>query len=493
MLPRIFGIETEFGCLVRDPTLGRPDDVVERLKECAFTQARLGLIDLHARDYAFEPARCGGFLINGARLYVDEVGHHEEYATPECCELRDLVAHEKAGQRILQRLIEQMGLAGRVSFHNNAIDHFAGHTFGGHENYLVTLEDGLRNDALQLLLPFLVTRQIFAGAGRVGGHRITRREHRRNGPLLAEHQAEGVWVSDFYTVEIDPSATYQLSQRADHITYTSSPRVRFSRAIINPKRGARASPNDLRRLHLLFGEANMMEYALALKVGTTCLALDLVEQRTVGREVLLKDVLGTLHSVSRDASLRWLVVRQDGRTISAVDVQRLYLAQAQRCLRGRDPDTDWILDEWEAVLDQLERDPMQLADRLDWVAKRRLLELYMHALQDEGVGWGSDMLVSLDLEYHDIDPAHGLYYALEDCGAVRRLVDDTHIELATRLPPSNTRACARGRIVAELLRRGARTYAIDWDMIYLDQRRRLALRDPFGPHEEEMATFLRLL
>jgi hypothetical protein len=488
MLPRVFGIETEFGCLVRNPAFGRAENIVEAVKDHVFLQARLGLIDLHARDYSFEPAGCGGFLINGARLYVDEVGSHEEYATPECSSLRELVAHERAGQRILQRALEELGLAGVVSFHNNSVDHFAGHTFGCHENYLVALGDRFFREGLPFLLPFLVTRQIFAGAGRVGGHRIKRPDYGWAG--LLRRDAGQLWLTDVYAVELDPTVTYQLSQRADHILHTVSPRVRFNRAIINPKRSMRTSFNDLRRLHLLFGEGNMSEYALALKVGTTCLVLDLVEQNAVGEEVCLRDPLATLRRVSRDPSLRWLVERADGSTISAVDLQRLYLRRAQRLLQGRDPDTDWILREWEDVLDGLERDPMELADRLDWVAKRRLLELYM---AEEGVSWGADILVSLDLEYHNIDPSRGLYYALQDCGRMRRLVDDEQIELATRLAPQHTRARARSRAVAGLLARGVRTYVIDWDMVYVDRERRLVLQDPCNPYDQETTEFLREL
>ena len=145
---RIFGIETEFGCFVRDESVGRPERVVEKVKDCVFYRLRRGLIDLHSRDFAFEPARGGGFLINGGRLYIDAVGDHEEYATPECSRLADIVAHEKAGQRILQEALQALGWQDKVSFYNNAVDHFGGHTFGCHENYLVSIEDRYFLDSL---------------------------------------------------------------------------------------------------------------------------------------------------------------------------------------------------------------------------------------------------------------------------------------------------------------------------------------------------------
>src|SRR5687768_10089372 len=127
---RIFGIETEFGCLVHDPVAGTPEEIVERVKTHVFQRQKLGVIDLHARDYTFEPARAGGFLMNGGRLYVDAVGDHEEYATAECTDVLDVTAHERAGHRILQDALQDLGLAGSVSFHNNSVDHFGGHTFG---------------------------------------------------------------------------------------------------------------------------------------------------------------------------------------------------------------------------------------------------------------------------------------------------------------------------------------------------------------------------
>src|SRR5580658_3798609 len=134
---RIFGVETEFGCLVSDPTLGTPEAAVEIIKEHLFHEMRLGAIDLHARDDVFEPAQSGGFLMNGARLYIDAVGSHLEYATAECRQLKDLVANDRAGQRQIVRAINELDLSDAVSVYNNSVDHYGGHTFGCHENYLV--------------------------------------------------------------------------------------------------------------------------------------------------------------------------------------------------------------------------------------------------------------------------------------------------------------------------------------------------------------------
>lgn len=485
---RVFGIETEFGCLVRDPSVGTPEEIVEQIKDHTFLRKKLGVIDLHARNYAFEPAHSGGFLMNGARLYVDAVGSHEEYATPECASIFDVVTWDKAGHRILQEVIHDLGLQGTVSLHNNSVDHFGGHTFGCHENYLVRTEHLYFSNALSYLIPFLVTRQIFAGAGRVGGHRLNHSDLRRNVMTFSDREVDYLWIHDFYGVEIDRSVDYQLSQRADHIVNLISSRVRFNRALINPRRDSYYDFSGMHRLHLLFGEANMSEYAMALKVGTTCLAIRLAEMRALPRTVYLASPLEALRSISRDPTWKWLVKRQDGRTISAVDVQRHYLEAAQAHLAGEDEETDWVLHEWEEVLDLLEKDPMSLSDRLDWVAKRRLLETFMEA---EGVQWGDDVLHSLDLEYHNIDPASGLYYGLEAEGAMRRVTTDLAITNATRTAPSNTRAWARGYVVRELLNRKVRRYAVDWDSVYVDQNRRLELNNPLRSYRHEATRFVR--
>ena len=510
MHERICGIETEFGCLVHDPRLGSAEAIVETVKDYALTEKKLGLIDLHARDYAFEPARGGGFLINGGRLYVDAVGDHEEYATPECSSLFDVITWDRAGHRLLQGVLDDLGMAEEVSFHNNSVDHFGGHTFGCHENYLVDLDADHFQHTLAYLLPFLVTRQIFAGVGRVGGHRLNHSDLRHNVMDIGEHVADTLWVSHIYGVEIDETVDFQLSQRADHIVRTIASRVRFNRAIINPKWETFYAFNHLHRLHLLFGESNMSEYAAALKVGTTRIALELVEENLVPEAALLANPLEALKTVSRDPSWRWTVRRQDGSTIGAVDLQRLYLEAAKRRLSKLDEETDWVLREWESTLDALERDPWELEDRLDWVAKRRLVETYREA---EGVSWQAEILQSLDLEYHNINPEKGLYHGLQEIGAVQRVTTDEAIREATHRAPDNTRASARARVIQALIKEGCRRYVIDWDGVYVGKfapssgahiglaverdkghagrSNHLELRDPFKTYDGEVRRFMK--
>lgn len=479
---RVIGIETEFGCLVRDPSLGPPEAVVEGVKDYAFLGKRIGLIDLHSRDFAFEPARSGGFLLNGGRLYVDEVGSHEEYATPECRSVFAAAACDRAGRVVLQSLLDDLGYAERVSFHNNSVDHFGGHTFGCHENYLVTADDGFYTTGMQLLLPFLVTRQIFAGVGRVGGHRLNRNSLRKNVMQLGEYEVDYLWVDNFYGVELDDSVPYQLSQRADHILRTVSGRVRFNRAIVNPKRDTFYEYGNRHRLHLLFGEANMSEYANVLKLGTTSIVLELLESRLVPADVRLENPLAALKSVSRDQTLKWPVRRADGTTMGAVDVQRRYLDRAVRHLAGRDAETDWILREWEHTLDALESDPMSTADRLDWAMKRRLLEDYM---AETGVPWSDVALHSLDMEYHNLNPRTGLYFGLEEEGMVRRVLTDEAVSEAVFSPPADTRALGRARAIAGLVGRRRSGYIVDWDVVHVDRKWTLEMPDPLRTYAAE--------
>jgi proteasome accessory factor A len=297
-----------------------------------------------------------------------------------------------------------------------------------------------------------------------------------------------VWVSNFYGVEIDRTVDFQLSQRADHIVKTISSRVRFNRAIINPKWDSYYSYADLHRLHVLFGEANMSDYALMLKVGTTSLALELIEDGWPPRGVEMTDPLGALRQVSRDPTWRWLVRLRDGRTISAVDLQRLYLKEAARRYGGRDTQTDWVLSEWNRTLDDLERDPMSTANRLDWTAKRKL---YLQFMEQNGAGWHDDILQSLDLEYHNVNREVGLSAGLEDAGDLERLVTGERVDQAVVAPPENTRAFARGQIVRTLLERNSARYVVDWDAIYLDRNRQLELRNPLHTYEKESSRFLR--
>lgn len=477
---RIFGVETEFGTLVADDTLGPSEGIVEVLKDYLFRDLKLGLLDIHSRDEVFEPAESGGFLLNGGRLYIDAVGDHLEYATAECRSLKDLVANDRAGQRQIIRAVKDLGLEDVVSIYNNSIDHFGGHTFGCHENYLIRASEDLFSSQIHLLYPFLVTRQIFSGVGRVGGHILTTGLLRPSYQEVAANPIDYIWVSNVYGVIPDDSVEFQLSQRADHIIKTIASRVRFNRALVNPKWEHIYTYDGYTRLHLLFGESNQNEYAYALKVGTTALVIRMLEDGFIPASVILNQPLIALREVSRDPSFRWIVKLLDGEsTIGAIDLQRQYL-EAGQAYRGQDEQTDWILSEWESILDGLEKDPLSLGDRIDWVRKREIVDQYRTS---EGLGWDDDSLHSVDLEYHNIDPAAGLAYAMPS----RRMLDDLDILDAMTDPPKDTRALGRSRLIGQIMaRKNPRNYSIDWSGVSPDRAQYVDLHDPFETYEDAL-------
>jgi proteasome accessory factor A len=476
---RIVGVETEFGCFVEEETVGSPEAAVETLKDYLFYELKLGALDRRARDDVFEPAESGGFLMNGARLYVDAVGSHLEYATAECLTLPDLVANDRAGHRQIVRAIRDLDLADVVSIYNNSVDHFGGHTFGCHENYMIRADESLFERGMLYLYPFLVTRQIYAGVGRVGGHLLTAAAGIPTQQQMMDNVVDYIWVSNIYGVVPDDSVEFQLSQRADHILKTMASRVRFNRALLNPKWETMYSHGGYTRLHMLFGESNQNEYAYALKVGATKLALRLIEDEAVADEVLIAQPLMALRVISRDPTFEWQILRIDGTPISAIDVQRMYLERAER-YRDTDAETNWVLDEWARTLDDLERDPMAVGDRIDWVAKRKILETYM---QENGSDWSDPALHSVDLEYHNIDPSLSLFHALQESGETKRVCQDVDIVMAMTDPPQNTRAKARARLVEQILAKKKRHYAIDWNEVTVAPKQYFDLSDPFDPYD----------
>ena len=477
---RIFGVETEFGCLVADPSYGSPEAAVETIKDYLFSELKLGAIDMHARDDVFEPAYSGGFLMNGARLYIDAVGSHLEYATAECRSLKDLVANDRAGQRQIVRAINELGLDDVVSVYNNSVDHFGGHTFGCHENYLVRNDDEFLSSTINMLYPFLVTRQIFAGVGRVGGHILTSNTMRPTYQDVMEHPVDFIWVSQVYGVIPDSSVNFQLSQRADHILKTIASRVRFNRALINPKWEHYYSHDGMTRLHFLFGESNQNEFAYALKVGTTLLVLRLLEDGFVPESLQMTNPIRTLRDVSRDTSYRWLVSLCDGTTMTAIDLQRKYLALAS-VYKGESTQTDWTLAEWERILDDLEKDPLSVDDRVDWVAKLKIVDEYR---TEEGLAWDDDALHSVDLEYHNIDPQASLFHAWQEMGKTTRILSDLDIVMAMTDPPQNTRAKGRSKLVEQVLaRKGRKFYMFDWNGVAMDRHNYIEMLDPFETYD----------
>src|SRR6266576_3073473 len=357
---RVVGLETEYGALVHDAELST-EAWPARVKNYIFRQARAGALDLHYRDYE-EPPGNGGFLLNGGRLYLD-MGHIE-YASPECVRLRDAVVYDLAGDALLLNALREMQACDHVSFIKNNIDHYTGATFGCHENYLMRRETQFTPPVLGTLLCFLATRQIYTGAGRIG------QAH----PLA-------------FDFELPPSTIpvrFQISQRADHIVNDIYQWVQFNRAIINARDEPLADYRKFRRLHLLIGDSNMSPFASALKVGTTACILTLLEEGCLPRNLVLADAVQSTRDISRDPSHQWIVRLENGKTISALDVQWEFHHLAQKYLRNSSAETNWLLENWGFVLEAIPHNRHALIGGVDWITKKWLLETFVQA---EGLSW----------------------------------------------------------------------------------------------------------
>ena len=394
-----------------------------------FDEARYFVQDQN-RKLSFQEIKSDLVLSNGARYYNDHA--HPEYATPECKRLRDIIAQDKAGERIIEECVRRRNrhtTGGVVKVYKNNTD-FVGHSYGCHDNYLMK-RDIPFDLVIRGLTPFLVTRQVVAGAGKVG--------------------IEGV--------DGAPAGVYQISQRADFFSVLVSIDTMNRRPIINTRDEPHADSDKYRRLHVIIGDANMSEISGALKIGTTSLVLDLLEQRLCPMQIELLDPIAALKAVSRDPSLKTALRQAGGQTIGPIDLQREYLAAAHKHLRGRDEETDWVLATWEHVLADLERDPMLCRDRLDWVAKKWMLDAFV---EGEKVGWDDPWLQSLDLEYHNVRQEEGLYAELVREKQLQRFVTDEDIRHAIRQPPQDTRAYFRGRCIEKFAKQMS---SVQWDEI----------------------------
>src|SRR5438876_3465657 len=464
-MDRVVGIETEYGCLLsKDEPHVNSELWPAKVKNYLFRKADSGTIDLHYRDYE-EPPGNGGFLLNGGRLYLD-MGHIE-YASPECLHLHDLVSYELAGDDLLRSALIALGGEDRVSFIKNNVDHHTGSTFGCHENYLMRREAQFTPPILGTLLTFLATRQIFTGAGRVG----------QSNPL----------AFDFEPPQPEGQVNFQLSQRADHIVNDIYQWVQFNRAIINARDEPLADYRKFRRLHLLIGDSNMSPFANALKVGTTACALTLLEEGRFPRGLILEDAVVSTREVSHSPDGPWLVRLENGKTIEALDVQWRFLDAAGKHLQGRDPEIDWLLENWSFTLESLRTNPMALVGGVDWVTKRWLLETFAQA---EGLSWDDPWLLSLDLEYHNIDPVRGLFFQVKGGKRISDWSQSVRIKSASYRPPNNSRAAGRSQAVAQF-RESPLPYVINWDSIASGPNHTLIMSDPYETYAPEVRAFLR--
>ncbi len=441
---RIFGIENEFGitCALRGQRRLSPDEVARYLFRNVVSWGRSSNV----------------FLENGARLYLD-VGSHPEYATPECDKLTELVAHDKAGERILENLqrtaeqrLREEGIRGDIFLYKNNTDS-AGNSYGCHENYLVHRKGDFQK-MLDILIPFLVTRQIFSGAGKL--------LQTARGPI------------------------YSISQRADHIWEGVSSATTRSRPIINTRDEPHADAEKYRRLHVIAGDSNMSEYTTYVKVGTTAALLEMIEAGVVFRDMTLANPIRAIRQISQDPTCRRKVELANGRELSALDIQWEYLERVIRY--GRRPGFHSQIEKavamWEHLLSGLERDPFSLHREIDWVTKYQLIERYRYR---HGLTLSHPRVMLLDLSYHDVTKARGLYYLVARKRLVDRVVTDATIVTAMKKPPQTTRARLRGEFIAAA-KANRRDFTVDWVHLKLnDQAQRTVLcKDPFQSTDERV-------
>jgi proteasome accessory factor PafA2 len=476
-IPKVMGTETEYGIAAA----GQPD-FNPVLSSSMLISAYAGSLRKIRWDYedespmrdarGFEPqpgrelsdedlGLANVILPNGARYYVDHA--HPEYSTPECLTPRELVIHDKAGERILARSLEvlatDMPHAPALSIYKNNSDG-KGNSYGTHENYLVDRATPFA-DIVRDLTPFFVSRQIFTGAGKVG--------------------FEGNWD--------DRSASgYQLTARADFFETEVGLETTLKRPIINTRDEPHADPEKYRRLHVIVGDANRCEVAQFLKVGTTAIVLKMIEDGFVP-DLSLVSPVAALHDVSRDLELSLALELVDGRRLTAMQLQLEYFELARKYVDREDdtPENREVLDRWEGVLSALRDDPMSLSAQLDWVAKLRVLEGYR---ERDGLAWNDPKLRAIDLQYHDVRPDRGLYDRLAASGKVERLTTDDQVERAVMEPPEGTRAFFRGRCISRYPEAIA---AASWDSVIMDAGReslqRVPMREPLKgtrAHVEEL-------
>ncbi len=442
---RIFGLENEYGvtCTFRGQRRLSPDEVARYLFRRVVSWGRSSNV----------------FLRNGARLYLD-VGSHPEYATPECDNVTDLIAHDKAGERILEgllvdadRRLREEGIAGDIYLFKNNTDS-AGNSYGCHENYLVA-RHGEFGRLADILIPFLVTRQIICGAGKV--------------------------------LQTPRGAVYCVSQRAEHIWEGVSSATTRSRPIINTRDEPHADAERFRRLHVIVGDSNMSETTMLLKVGSTDLVLRMIEAGTVMRDMTLDNPIRAIREVSHDMTGRTRVRLANGREMSALEIQREYLSRAQDFTdrNGADAVTRRALAMWDRALRAIETGRLDLVVReIDWVTKYQLIERY-RARHD--LPLSAPRVAQLDLAYHDVHRGRGLYYLLQRSGAVDRAARDIDIFEAKSVPPQTTRARLRGEFIRRAQER-KRDFTVDWVHLKLnDQAQRTVLcKDPFRAVDERV-------
>lgn len=449
---RIFGIENEYGvtCTLRGQRRLSPDEVARYLFRKVVSWGRSSNV----------------FLENGARLYLD-VGSHPEYATPECDSLLDVIAHDKAGERILESLVEsaeiklnEEGIRGDVFLFKNNTDS-AGNSYGCHENYLIPREGELSRFT-DVLIPFLVSRQIYAGAGKV--------------------------------LQSPRGAMFCISQRSEHVWEGVSSATTRSRPIINTRDEPHADAEKYRRLHVIVGDSNMSEYTSFLKLGTCSIVLRMLEEDpSPWRDMTLENPIRAIREISHDMTCTRKVRLANGRELSAVEIQSEYLERAIKFASRHDlnPLEARALEMWQHCMTHLAADPLKLSREIDWVIKYHLVEAYK---KRHDIDLTNPKVSFLDLAYHDVTRSRSPFYLMQRRGQLDRVTSDEEINKAMTTPPATTRANLRGAFIKRAKERN-RDYTVDWVHLKLnDQAQRTVLcKDPFKAHDERVEKLIASL
>jgi len=453
MLRRIYGIETEFGVTftLRGQRRLSPDEVSRFLFRKVVAWGRSSNV----------------FLENGSRLYLD-VGSHPEFASAECDSLHDVVAQDKAGEMILRELVDYAqqqlddeGIRGEIFLFKNNTDS-TGNSYGCHENYCIErIEDLTRLE--QVFIPYLISRQIFTGAGKV--------------------------------VTNTKGTSYSMSQRAEHIWEAISSATTRSRPIINTRDEPHADPERFRRLHVIVGDSNMSEFATYLKVGTASVVLAMIEDKqTVLRDYNMASPINALRDISYDLWSKETVKLVNGRDMTALEIQEDLCERAEAFVQGHDElpvDQKNAVRLWREVIEQYRSDPMLLSDRVDWIAKLQIIE---REQERSHIALSDPKIALIDLLYHDTNVDKGLYYRRQARGHYTRMVSDEDIKEATTTPPATTRAHMRGTFI-KAAKEWRRDYTVDWVHLKLndEMQRTVLLKDPFKSTDDRFKKLISSL
>ena len=453
MLRRIYGIETEFGVTftLRGQRRLSPDEVSRFLFRKVVAWGRSSNV----------------FLENGSRLYLD-VGSHPEFASAECDSLHDVVAQDKAGEMILRELVDYAqqqlddeGIRGEIFLFKNNTDS-TGNSYGCHENYCIErIEDLTRLE--QVFIPYLISRQIFTGAGKV--------------------------------VTNTKGTNYSMSQRAEHIWEAISSATTRSRPIINTRDEPHADPERFRRLHVIVGDSNMSEFATYLKVGTAAVVLAMIEDKqTVLRDYNMASPINALRDISYDLWSKETVKLVNGRDMTALEIQEDLCERAEAFVQGHEElpeDQKNAVRLWREVIEQYRSDPMLLSDRVDWIAKLQIIE---REQERSHIALSDPKIALIDLLYHDTNVDRGLYYRRQARGHYTRMVSDEDIKEATTTPPATTRAHMRGTFI-KAAKEWRRDYTVDWVHLKLndEMQRTVLLKDPFKSTDDRFKKLISSL